>query len=58
LVVDFAHTPGLEVTAEGVENDWQVANLMAKRCDLDPGFLFLETTTQRGSGALVATNPL
>jgi EAL domain-containing protein (putative c-di-GMP-specific phosphodiesterase class I) len=58
LIVDFAHTLGLKVTAEGVENDRQVASLTAMRCDLDPGFLFLETTTQRGSGALVATNPL
>jgi EAL domain-containing protein (putative c-di-GMP-specific phosphodiesterase class I) len=46
LIVDFAHTPGLEVTAEGVENDRQVASLTAMRCDLDSGFLFLETATQ------------
>jgi EAL domain-containing protein (putative c-di-GMP-specific phosphodiesterase class I) len=58
LLVDFAHTPGLEVTAEGVENDRQVASLTAMRYDLDPGFIFLEAATQRGSGALVATNPL
>jgi EAL domain-containing protein (putative c-di-GMP-specific phosphodiesterase class I) len=46
LIVDFAHTLGLEVTAEGVENDRQVASLTAMRCDPDPGFIFLETATQ------------
>ena len=29
LIVYFAHTLGLEVTAEGVENDRQEANLTA-----------------------------
>ena len=29
LIVDFAHTLGFEVTAEGVENDRQVASLTA-----------------------------
>src|SRR5687768_4677140 len=28
LIVDFAHTLGLKVTAEGVENERQVASLM------------------------------
>jgi EAL domain-containing protein (putative c-di-GMP-specific phosphodiesterase class I) len=50
LIVDFARTPGLKVTAEGVENHRQVASLRAMRCDPNPGFLFLETATQRGSG--------
>src|SRR5215203_4135039 len=34
LIVDFAHTLGLNVTAEGVENDRQVASLIVKRCDM------------------------
>jgi EAL domain-containing protein (putative c-di-GMP-specific phosphodiesterase class I) len=50
LIVDFAHTPDLEVTVEGVENDRQVASLTAMRCDPNPGFLLLETAIQRGSG--------
>jgi EAL domain-containing protein (putative c-di-GMP-specific phosphodiesterase class I) len=40
LIVDFAHTLGLKVIAEGVENDRQVASLMAMRCDLAQGFYF------------------
>ena len=40
LIVDFAHTLGLEVTAEGVENDRQVASLTAIRCNPAQGFYF------------------
>jgi diguanylate cyclase len=40
LIVDLAHTLGLKVIAEGVENDWQVASLMAIRCDLARGIYF------------------
>ena len=39
LIMDFAHTLGLEVTAEGVENDRQVASLTAMRCDLAKVFI-------------------
>jgi hypothetical protein len=38
LIVDFAHTLGLTVTAKGVENDRRVASLMAMRCDMVQGF--------------------
>jgi EAL domain-containing protein (putative c-di-GMP-specific phosphodiesterase class I) len=40
LIVDFAHTLGLEVTAERVENERQVASLTVMRCDLAQGFYF------------------
>ncbi len=51
LIVDFAHTLGLKVTAEGVENDRQVASLTVMRCDLAQGFYFSKPlpTRQRGS---------
>jgi EAL domain-containing protein (putative c-di-GMP-specific phosphodiesterase class I) len=51
LIVDFAHTLGLKVTAEGVENEQQVASLTAMRCDLAQGFYFSKPlpTRQRGS---------
>jgi len=38
LIVDFAHTLGLEVTAEGVENGRQVDSLTVMSCDLAQGF--------------------
>ena len=50
LIVNFAHTLGLEVTAEGVENGQQVASLTAMSCDLAQGFYFSKPlpTRQRG----------
>jgi two-component system, chemotaxis family, CheB/CheR fusion protein len=38
LIMDFAHTLGLTVTAEGVENDRQVESLRVMRCELAQGF--------------------
>jgi len=58
LIVDFAHTLGLKVTAEGVENERQVASLTAMKCDLAQGFYFSKPLPGEAAGALVATNPL
>jgi diguanylate cyclase (GGDEF)-like protein len=58
LIVDFAHTLGLKVTAEGVENERQVASLTAMRCDLAQGFYFSKPLPSEPAGKLVATNPL
>jgi EAL domain-containing protein (putative c-di-GMP-specific phosphodiesterase class I) len=57
LIVDLAHTLGLEVTAEGVENERQVASLMAKRCNLAQGFYFSKPLGGEAAGKFVATNP-
>jgi diguanylate cyclase (GGDEF)-like protein len=56
LIVDFAHTLGLKVTAEGVENDRQVASLTAMRCDLAQGFYFSKPLSSEAARDLVATN--
>ena len=58
VIVDFAHTLGLKVTAEGVENDRQVANLTAMNCDLAQGFYFLKPLPSEAAGALATMNPL
>jgi EAL domain-containing protein (putative c-di-GMP-specific phosphodiesterase class I) len=58
LIVDFEHTLGLEVTAEGVENERHVASLMAMRCDMVQGFYFSRPLGTEAAGKLVATNPL
>jgi diguanylate cyclase len=58
LIVDFAHTLGLKVTAEGVENERQVASLTAMSCDLAQGLYFSKPLPSAAAGALVATNPL
>ncbi len=39
-VVNLAHALGLEVVAEGVEDENQLAALEATACDLFQGFLF------------------
>jgi diguanylate cyclase (GGDEF)-like protein len=57
LIVDFAHTLGLRVTAEGVENGRQVASLTVMRCDLAQGFYFSKPLGSEAAGALVATKP-
>jgi EAL domain-containing protein (putative c-di-GMP-specific phosphodiesterase class I) len=57
LIVDFAHTLGLKVTAEGVENDRQVASLTAMRCDLAQGFYLSKPRPRKAAGKLMATNP-
>jgi EAL domain-containing protein (putative c-di-GMP-specific phosphodiesterase class I) len=56
LIVDFAHTLGLKVTAEGVENERQVASLTAMRCDLAQGFYFSKPQSREAAKELVATN--
>ncbi|MGI9121383.1 MAG: putative bifunctional diguanylate cyclase/phosphodiesterase [Rubrobacter sp.] len=58
LIVDFAHTLGLKVTAEGVENERQVASLAAMRCDLAQGFYFSRPLSSEAAGELVATKSL
>src|SRR5215208_3773663 len=58
LIVDFAHTLGLKVTAAGVENERQVASLTAMRCDLAQGFYFSKPLGGEAAGKLMATTPL
>jgi EAL domain-containing protein (putative c-di-GMP-specific phosphodiesterase class I) len=57
LIVDFAHTLGLKVTAEGVENERQVASLMTMKCDLAQGFYYSRPLGGEAAGKFVATNP-
>jgi EAL domain-containing protein (putative c-di-GMP-specific phosphodiesterase class I) len=58
LIVDFAHTLGLEVTAEGVENGQLVDSLTAMRCDLAQGFYFSKPLPSEAAGKVIATNPV
>jgi EAL domain-containing protein (putative c-di-GMP-specific phosphodiesterase class I) len=57
LIVDFAHTLGLKVTAEGVENGRQVESLPSMNCDLAQGFYFSKPLRSVAAGALATTNP-
>ena len=58
LIVNFAHTLALKVTAGGVDNDRRVASLTSMRCDLAQGFFFSKPLPGETAGALVATNPM
>ena len=58
LIVDFAHSLSLKVTAEGVENERQVASLTAMKCDQAQGFYFSKPLPAEAAGELVAANPL
>jgi EAL domain-containing protein (putative c-di-GMP-specific phosphodiesterase class I) len=57
LIVNFAHTLGLKVTAEGVENGQQVTSLTAMNCNLAQGFYFSKPLPSEAAGKFVATNP-
>jgi EAL domain-containing protein (putative c-di-GMP-specific phosphodiesterase class I) len=57
LIVDFEHTLGLEVTAEGVENERQVNSLTVMRCDLAQAFYFSKPLPSEAAGKFIATNP-
>jgi EAL domain-containing protein (putative c-di-GMP-specific phosphodiesterase class I) len=56
LIVDFAHTLGLEITAEGVENERQVHSLTVMRCDLAQGFYLSKPLGGEVAGKFIATN--
>ena len=58
LIVDFAHTLGLKVTAEGVETARQVASLAGMRCDQAQGYYFSKPVPGEVAGSLMETNPL
>lgn len=58
LIVGFAHTIRIKVTAEGVENERQAKSLVDMRCDLAQGFNFSKPLSGEAAGKLVATNPL
>jgi EAL domain-containing protein (putative c-di-GMP-specific phosphodiesterase class I) len=55
LIVGFAHTLGVKVTAEGVENDRQVVSLTAMSCDLAKGFYLSKPLPSEAAGKFIAT---
>jgi EAL domain-containing protein (putative c-di-GMP-specific phosphodiesterase class I) len=60
MVVDLAHTLGMEVIAEGVERADQLAQLVQMGCDMAQGYFFArplppeEASRSLASGAFAA----
>ena len=52
--IAFARGLGLVVTAEGIETEEQLRQLVALRCDLGQGFFFAAPLSAEGMGALLA----
>jgi diguanylate cyclase (GGDEF)-like protein len=52
-VINLGHSLGYEVTAEGVENEEQLAYLRLHGCDLVQGYLFAPPMTSDALGALL-----
>jgi EAL domain-containing protein (putative c-di-GMP-specific phosphodiesterase class I) len=57
-IVKLGHSLGIEVIAEGIERDDQVAALRRMGCRLAQGYLFFRPVDTAGVPALLAAGPL
>jgi EAL domain-containing protein (putative c-di-GMP-specific phosphodiesterase class I) len=51
LIVDFAHTLGLRITAEGVENERQAKSLVDMNCGMAQDFYFSKPLPSEAAGS-------
>ncbi len=56
-MVGLAHALGLEVIAEGVETEDQLARLREMRCESAQGYYFAEPLTGEAVAACLAADP-
>jgi diguanylate cyclase (GGDEF)-like protein len=57
LIVDLAHTVGMQVVGEGVERAEQLTRLREMRCDVAQGFYLSRPLTSEEAEALLADSP-
>ncbi|RZV35267.1 MAG: GGDEF and EAL domain-containing protein [Chromatiales bacterium] len=56
-IIAMAHSLGLKVVAEGVENQWQLDFLQRESCDMAQGFLMSRALPATGLTELLHKNP-
>jgi EAL domain-containing protein (putative c-di-GMP-specific phosphodiesterase class I) len=55
MVIDLAHTFGMEVVAEGVENKKQAEQLKEMGCDMAQGYYFARPLTSEALSEFLLT---
>lgn len=58
MVIELAHTLGMEVIAEGVETEQQAALLGELGCDMAQGYLFSKPLPPEAAAEFLATKPM
>jgi EAL domain-containing protein (putative c-di-GMP-specific phosphodiesterase class I) len=53
-ILDMAHTLGMQVVAEGVEENEQITRLISMGCEFGQGFLFSKPVSAEDAERLVA----
>ncbi len=57
-IIDLAHNLGMQVVAEGIETETQLAFLKARGCDYGQGYLFSRPLTAENAFRFLATSAL
>ncbi len=56
-IIDLARSLGMDVAAEGLETERELAHLRDMRCEFGQGFFFAKPLDERAAGVLLASDP-